>query len=218
MDAHVAAEDAAEAPVERRITVIGFGRRLLASMLDAVFIFFFSMIVSTLAGVVGMVLGMYSPDVEEISSRFVVATGLLLSILYYVIAWSKGGGQTVGNFTFLMKVVGTDGQPIGLGRAFLRYLGYYVSAFALSIGFLWAAFDKRRQGWHDKIARTYVIAFDENFSPDDRVTFVPNDPGKGKIWLVAWLVLALFWPSALVASLWALGPFIHKLIQAIAVR
>jgi len=218
MGADMAAVDAADAPVERTITVIGFGRRLLASMLDAVIIFFFSMIVSTMAGVIGMVLGMYSEDVEAISSRFVVASGLLLSILYYILSWSKGGGQTVGNFTCLMRVVGTDGQPIGLGRAVLRYLGYYVSIVPLSIGFLWAAFDKRRQGWHDKIARTYVIESDDHFSPNDRVTFVPNDPGKGKIWVLAWLVLAIFWPSALVASLWALGPFIYKLVQALTGR
>jgi len=50
------------------------------------------------------------------------------------------------------------------------------------------------------------------------VTFVPNDPGKGKIWLLLWAVLAIFAPSALVASLWLLGPFIHMLILAITGR
>ena len=44
-----------------------------------------------------------------------------------------------------------------MGQAILRYIGYIVSALALSIGFIWIAIDKRRQGWHDKIARTYVI-------------------------------------------------------------
>jgi hypothetical protein len=50
------------------------------------------------------------------------------------------------------------------------------------------------------------------------VTFVPSDPGKGKIWALAWVVLAIFFPSALVASLWSLGPFIFQLIKAIAGR
>jgi uncharacterized RDD family membrane protein YckC len=218
MGADFAAADAADAPVERTITVIGFGRRLLAAMLDSVFIFFMSMLVSTAAGVAGLVLGMYSPEAEEISTRFVVASGLLVSVLYYVLAWAKGGGQTLGNFTFMMRIVATNGQPIGLGRSVLRYVGYYVSAIALSIGFLWAAFDKRRQGWHDKIARTYVIESDAHFSPNDQVTFVPNDPGKGKIWILVWAVLAIFAPSALFASHWILGPFIHQLIRAIAGR
>jgi uncharacterized RDD family membrane protein YckC len=218
MSADLAGAAATEAPVERTIVVIGFGRRLLASMLDSVVILFFSMMASTAAGVAGLVLGMYSPDAEEISTRFVLAAGLLVSVGYYVVFWAKCGGQTLGNFSCMMRVVATNGQPIGLGRALVRYLGYYVSAIALSIGFLWAAFDKRRQGWHDKIARTYVIESDHHFSANDQVTFVPNDPGKGKIWLLVWAALAIFAPSALLASHWILGPFIHQLIRAIAGR
>ena len=33
--------------------------------------------------------------------------------------------------------------------------------FALMLGFLWVAFDKRKQGWHDKLAGTVVIQADE---------------------------------------------------------
>src|SRR5687768_6137646 len=109
MSADLAAS-ASDVPVERKITVIGFGRRLLAAMLDSVIIFFASMMASTAAGVVGLILGMYSPDAVEISNRFVVATGLLVSVLYYVVSWAKGGGQTIGNFSCLMRIVGTNGQ------------------------------------------------------------------------------------------------------------
>jgi len=45
----------------------------------------------------------------------------------------------------------TTGQSIG------RYLGYYVSIFGLGLGFVWVAFDPRKQGWHDKLAGTVVI-------------------------------------------------------------
>jgi uncharacterized RDD family membrane protein YckC len=218
MGADIVAESAGNTPAERRVTVIGIGRRSLAAILDTVFIFFMSMIVSTMAGVVGLVLGMYSPEAVEISNRFVVATGLLVSILYYVIAWSKGGGQTIGNFTFLIRVVNMDGSQLGLWKAVVRYIGYLVSGLVLSLGFLWVAFDGRRQGWHDKIARTYVIAFDEEFSANDQVTFVPSDPGRHWIWLVGWLALAVIAPSALFSTLWVLGPFIHMLITTIAGR
>jgi uncharacterized RDD family membrane protein YckC len=43
------------------------------------------------------------------------------------------------------KIVGTDGQPPSGGKALLRYLGYILNGFLLATGFLWAAFDGRRQ-------------------------------------------------------------------------
>jgi len=39
----------------------------------------------------------------------------------------------------------------------VRYLGYYVSIVGFFLGFLWIAFDKRKQGWHDKLAGTVVV-------------------------------------------------------------
>ncbi len=39
----------------------------------------------------------------------------------------------------------------------IRYLGYFVSLLPLGLGFLWIAFDPRKQGWHDKLANTVVV-------------------------------------------------------------
>lgn len=38
-----------------------------------------------------------------------------------------------------------------------RYLGYYVSMLPLFLGLIWVGIDKRKQGWHDKLAGTVVI-------------------------------------------------------------
>ncbi|PIP08224.1 MAG: hypothetical protein COX51_04865, partial [Syntrophobacteraceae bacterium CG23_combo_of_CG06-09_8_20_14_all_50_8] len=60
------------------------------------------------------------------------------------------------------------------GIAFLRWIGYFISALPLYIGFLWVAFDGKKQGWHDKLAGTVVILVnnDEHRMPpsidDDR--------------------------------------------------
>jgi uncharacterized RDD family membrane protein YckC len=50
----------------------------------------------------------------------------------------------------------TGGKP-SRGQLIGRYLGYYVSIFPLCLGLLWVAFDKRKQGWHDKLAGTLVV-------------------------------------------------------------
>jgi uncharacterized RDD family membrane protein YckC len=35
----------------------------------------------------------------------------------------------------------------------VRYLGYFVSSIPFGLGLFWVAFDARKQGWHDKMAR-----------------------------------------------------------------
>ena len=32
-----------------------------------------------------------------------------------------------------------------------------ISAMVILLGFVWILIDKKRQGWHDKIAGTYVV-------------------------------------------------------------
>jgi uncharacterized RDD family membrane protein YckC len=54
-------------------------------------------------------------------------------------------------------VVRTDGSNLDIGQALIRYVGFVISGICLGIGFIWAAFDPNKQGWHDKIAGTYVI-------------------------------------------------------------
>ena len=66
-------------------------------------------------------------------------------------------GQTIGKMVCQLRVVQENGEPLIYGKSFLRWVGCLVSAVVLNIGFLWVAFDKNKQGWHDKIARTYVI-------------------------------------------------------------
>lgn len=80
----------------------------------------------------------------------------LITVAYQVAFWTWRG-QTPGKMLFNIKVIRTDGSAITLGYSLLRYLGYIVSAVMLGIGFLWIAFDPRKQGIHDKIADTYVV-------------------------------------------------------------
>jgi uncharacterized RDD family membrane protein YckC len=57
----------------------------------------------------------------------------------------------------LRVVDARTGQAITTGKAIGRYLGYYVSALPLLLGFIWVGIDKRKQGFHDKLAGTVVI-------------------------------------------------------------
>jgi uncharacterized RDD family membrane protein YckC len=82
---------------------------------------------------------------------------LLISFLYH---WLFIGlkGQTLGKMVLGIKVIDENGDIPGLGKAAMReVVGKFVSAITLYIGFLWIAWDKKKQGLHDKIAETYVV-------------------------------------------------------------
>jgi len=204
-------------PDEIDIQVVGVGRRLVAMALDAVFVAFLSMIGAALAGMAGLVLSsLNSSDAEAVSNRFIIAFGLTISVIYFIGSWATGG-QTLGNYAASIRVVSSDGSRISWGKATLRFIGYIVSAIPLSIGFLWIAFDSHRQGWHDKIARTYVIPSDQQFAPGEAVRFIPTDPERSWIWIAIWGVLAFVAPGVLIAaSVWVLGPFMNHLIRYLA--
>lgn len=65
---------------------------------------------------------------------------------------------TPGKILFSLKVLDEQtGNPLTLKQSIFRYLGYFVSIFGLMLGFVWIAFDAKKQGWHDKIAKTVVV-------------------------------------------------------------
>ena len=81
----------------------------------------------------------------------------VLPVIYYVGFWILKSA-TIGKMLVKVKIVDAKtGKPASPLQCIVRYLGYIVSALPLGLGFVWIAFDKRKQGWHDKIARTLVV-------------------------------------------------------------
>jgi uncharacterized RDD family membrane protein YckC len=67
------------------------------------------------------------------------------------------GGKTVGKILMGIRLINNEGERVGFGEAFIRWLGYYISAAFLFAGFLWALVDSECQTWHDKLSGTYVV-------------------------------------------------------------
>ena len=116
----------------------GFGPRLLAFAIDWLIFFVVSAPVSILL-------------FEASAAMPLVGVAALLGF------W-RCCGATPGKLAVGVRIVDarTGGRP-SLGRLALRLLCYLLSAAPLYLGFLWIAIDRRRQGWHDKIAGTLVI-------------------------------------------------------------
>lgn len=65
---------------------------------------------------------------------------------------------TPGKMAVAIKVVDAKtGGTLSFDQAVGRYAGYFISGVPLGLGFIWAAFDPRKQGWHDKLAGTVVV-------------------------------------------------------------
>jgi uncharacterized RDD family membrane protein YckC len=211
MNASATTHTSTASPAEKRVVVVGFGRRLAATLLDGALVVIISFILAVVVSVVPLLIGWLIPIP---ANALIVPAGLIFSVIYYAGSWQKSG-QTVGNTVMGIKVVGKDGSRLSWGKALLRYVGYIVSGIAASIGFLWVAFDGRRQGWHDKIAGTYVIRAEDKFTATDQVRFVPSDPERSWLWVIVWVVVAIFAPAGLFWSLWALGPFMSRALVSI---
>lgn len=65
---------------------------------------------------------------------------------------------TPGKLAVSARVVDArTGQTMSIGQSIGRYFAYFVSALPLGLGYIWVAFDSKKQGWHDKLAGTVVI-------------------------------------------------------------
>ena len=82
--------------------------------------------------------------------------GLILSLVYFTY-FHSATGQSIGKGLLKIKAIQTSGEPLNFKIAFIRWGGYFISGLAMYLGFLWVLFDKNKQGWHDKIAGTYVV-------------------------------------------------------------
>lgn len=199
---------------KQRIHVVGFGRRAVAALLDALLVLFGSTVLAFAVSVLFWFVSVFNSDNSLSFTNILIVVGLLFSLIYFVGSWAKTG-QTIGKSTLNIQVVGADGRPISWGRSLGRYVGYIINVVVASIGFLWIVFDPKRQGWHDKIAGTYVVSGDdEPFKDINSVEVIPSDHGKGNwIWVVLWIVIALTIPTALFSGFLLLGPFVNRFMQ-----
>jgi uncharacterized RDD family membrane protein YckC len=130
----------------------GFWIRVGASIIDSI------LILIIIAPILTVIYGKeYWVSETFVQGTWDILLNYLLPAVAIVIFWiyrSATPGKMVLGLTIVDAQTGdkpTTGQFIG------RYLGYYLSMIPLCLGFIWVGIDKRKQGWHDKLAGTVVI-------------------------------------------------------------
>jgi len=134
----------------------GFFSRMEAFIIDLLLI-----TISSLGaiGMVALILRFFMRPIFDLNLHLARYAPVVVSIIlvgYYLFFWALFG-FTPGKFLLGIKIVRQDGRKMGLGRAIVRFVGYWISAIPLFLGFIWIIFDSQREGWHDKLANTQVI-------------------------------------------------------------
>ena len=86
--------------------------------------------------------------------------GMLLTLLMFLVyntamwAWR---GTTVGGMICRVRLVRTDGRALAPQDGVVRGVASVISIAFLGLGWIWAAWDEKRQSWHDRAAGTYVV-------------------------------------------------------------
>lgn len=95
-----------------------------------------------------------SGGAPEKALGYVLALPVVFGV-YCAGSWTLAG-RTAGMALLGLRVVRIDGDPPGARRSVVRAICYWLSAILL-LGFIWIAFDRRHQGFHDKCAGTVVV-------------------------------------------------------------
>ena len=138
----------------------GFWRRLLAFVLDAVVLSILASFMSALC-LIGYKVGLanhgrtfgWETAIPLIS--MITWASFLLTTVYFVMFHGMDG-KTIGKRMLGLRVVGQNETMITYKRAFARWLAL-VGFAPFLLGFIWILLNREKRGWHDLIARTWVI-------------------------------------------------------------
>jgi uncharacterized RDD family membrane protein YckC len=131
---------------------VGFWPRVGASIIDTILVLFIC---------IPLVLWVYGTAYLSSTSLIIGPADFFINWVlpaFAVVAFWLYAQATPGKMAISAKIVdASTGNPPTTSQCIIRYLGYFVSTIPFLLGFIWVAFDDRKQGWHDKLANTVVV-------------------------------------------------------------
>ena len=143
------------------VVYAGFWRRLAANFIDSFIIGIAALPITLPAGIAMGALGNHG-DTEAwaqilVFQLVIQLVALVVTVVYFSCFHASRLMASPGKLAVGIKVVRTDGSRLGFGRAVGRGFAYYLSFLTLYVGFVMAAFTRRKQGLHDLICDTLVV-------------------------------------------------------------
>jgi len=130
----------------------GFWIRVGAAIIDTILIMI--VILPVLITIYGLA---YFDSTQIIAGAWDFVISYIVPAVIVITFWIYVSA-TPGKMLLNIKIVDAKtGEQPSKGQFIGRYLGYYVSMIPLFLGIIWVGFDKRKQGWHDKLSGTVVV-------------------------------------------------------------
>lgn len=131
---------------------VGFWPRVGASLIDTII-----MMVVTVPLLMAVYGKQYFDSAQMLLGPWDFFISYVLPAVLVVAFWCYRSA-TPGKMAINAKIVDArSGGVPSTSQYVIRYFGYFVSTLPLLLGLIWVAFDKRKQGWHDKMAGTLVV-------------------------------------------------------------
>lgn len=151
--------------VRGKMNYIGFWRRFLAYLIDIIPVTLALALLAWFFLGFDKVVHRYFNNIHDLEAKaeflfqrnLIRNSSLIVWIVYCIVLESSGMHATLGKRAVGAMVVSEAGLPLTFRQALLGNLSKILSIIPLFIGCLWAAFSKKYQAWHDKIAKTYVV-------------------------------------------------------------
>lgn len=136
----------------------GFWIRFVARMIDGVILGATQALIAL--GFFGTFGAQFMPGVRRSASIGIMLTFQVFSYataIAYETVLLRYRGATLGKMALGLKVVRSNGNPLGWGISIGRYFMYLVSAMILLVGYIMAGFDDEKRALHDRVCDTRVI-------------------------------------------------------------
>lgn len=151
-----------ESEAEPEVRWGGFFRRVGAFLVDVLMIVLLSALMGFMA-YVGYKVGLAAHDramswnTAAPLVSFLTLAWMGLATIYFVVFHGMEG-KTVGKWLLGLRVVGMNQRPISYRRALLRWIGTIgLGGASFGLAFLWILWQREKRGWHDFLARTWVV-------------------------------------------------------------
>jgi uncharacterized RDD family membrane protein YckC len=111
----------------------------------------------------------------DLAAALYAAFLLLIAFGYHPFFEEIWNGQTPGKRAFALRVIQTDGQPVGLGPVLLRNLLRPFDVLLAAVGAFLILFTRRRQRLGDLVAGTIVVRQPKMVQPSPVPLQIPPD-------------------------------------------